>query len=270
MKRAAMLGILFFLAIGGCSGSHGQKVIPLPKQPPAPPPRHDEALNEPLRELSKTEIREAFASNDPLIRANAVEAAQDTFTPAEAHEVVAKGLSDKDAIVRFAATMAAGKLQLRDLHDALWAMSSDDSPKVRIGVRYALHQLGDTRLSHDLEKTAQDPDPRVREDTAFVLGLLGDKSALKILQHMTVDPDPGVRIAVAEAMWRLGDEQGLEVLEAGSVSQFADDRMLSIMGLVGPKDRRVEEVVRARLTDDYTEIPLVAARAMGQLGLDDG
>jgi HEAT repeat protein len=271
MKRAAMLCTFFLLAVYGCrSKPLGEKELPLPKPPPPPPPRHDEPLNEPLRELSRKEIRDAFASSDPLIRANAIEAAQDTFTPDQAKEMVTAGLKDQEPIVRFAAAMAAGKLQLRELHDPLWAMIYDDSPKVRIGVRYALHMLGDKRMSHDLEKFAQDPDPRVREDTAFVLGLLGEKSGINILRHMTNDPDAGVRIAVAEAMWRLGDERGLEVLEAGSVSQFLDDRMLSIMGLAGPKDQRVEEAIRARLTDDYVEVPLVAARAMGQLGLDDG
>jgi HEAT repeat protein len=272
MKRAAMLGMFCLLAMYGCGRpqSLGQKEIPLPKQPPPPPPRVEVPLNQPLRELSRKEIREAFASSDPLIRANAIEAAQDTFTPAEAQDMVAAGLKDQEAIVRFASAMAVGEMPLRPLGNLLWGMIYDDSPKVRIGVRFALHKLGDTRLSHDFEKTALDPDPRVREDTAFALGLLGEKSGIKVLQHMQSDPDGGVRIAVAEAMWRLGDERGLEVLEAGSVSQFLDDRMLSIMGLAGPKDQRVEEVLRARLTDDYIEIPLVAARAMGQLGLDDG
>jgi HEAT repeat protein len=137
-------------------------------------------------------------------------------------------------------------------------------------VRYALHRIGDTRLSHDLEKAAVDPNPRVREDTAFVLGMLGEKSALKILRQMASDPDSGVRIQVAEARWRLGDQGGLDILVAGTISQFVDERMLCIMGLAAPKDRRVADHIRGQLTDDYVEVSLVAARCMGELGYDEG
>jgi HEAT repeat protein len=87
---------------------------------------------------------------------------------------------------------------------------------------------------------------------------------------MTIDEDADVRIAVAEAMWRLGDERGLKVLVSGTVSNFADDRMLCILALAGPKDRRVDEHIRGKLTDDWTEVALVAARAMGDLGFDEG
>src|SRR4029079_1492114 len=115
-----------------------------------------------------------------------------------------------------------------------------------------------------------DPNPRVREDAAFVLGLLGEKSAINVLQHMTSDEDTDVRHAVADAMWRLGDERGLKVLVSGTVSNFADDRMLCLIALAGPRDRRVDEHIRGKLTDDWVEVALVAARAMGDLGFDDG
>ena len=100
--------------------------------------------------------------------------------------------------------------------------------------------------------------------------MLGEKSALKILRQMTSDTDAGVRIQVAESMWRLGDEAAREVLEAGTGSQFADDRKLCLLALAAPRDRRVSENLRGKLTDDYTEVALVAARAMGDIGFDDG
>ncbi len=276
MTRGSQIALTCFLTLlmaWGCGPRRPpeRKEARPPKQPPPVPAQKKEALIQPLREAARKEIVAAFASSDPRLRANALEAAQDTLgTQAETHRMIEQGLADMEAVVRFAAAMAAGRLQLADLHDPLWVLSRDADPRVQIGALFALHRIGDTRRSHDLEKTARDPDPRIRENTAFVLGLLGEKSALKILRQMTSDTDAGVRIQVAESMWRLGDEAGLEVLVAGTVSQFADDRMLCLLALAAPRDRRVSENLRGKLTDDYTEVALVAARAMGDIGFDDG
>lgn len=268
--REWIVGLGLF-ALVGCGGAAAQRPRQpsIPEPPPPVPAAQPQPLNMALRDAARTQIRESLASNDPLVRANAVEAAQLTFG-GDAQEVVAKALEDRSSIVRFAGLMAAGKLRLRSLHDKALALANDPSAKVRVSARYALHRMGDTRLSHDLEKTARDPNPRVREDTAFVLGLLEEPSAIKILQSMLSDSDAGVRIQVADSMWRLRDERGLEILVAGTMSNFADDNMLSLLALAGPKDRRVEEHLRGKLTDEYTEIALVAARALGDIGLDDG
>ncbi len=78
--------------------------------------------------------------------------------------------------------LAAGELKLAQTHAHLLAMAEDRSENVRVAVRFALHRLGDTHLSHDLEHMAQDSDDRVRGNTAFILGLLGEPSALNILR----------------------------------------------------------------------------------------
>jgi HEAT repeat protein len=270
----ALSGCVILTLVMGCSGPTKAappvvKQIGPPKVPPAVPARKDEPLNTTLRESAKNRIKEAFSSNDPHLRGNSVEAAQNVFG-ADSHDIVAAAIKDKAAFVRFSGVMAAGRMKFHDLHDDVLALAEDADPRVRIAVRYALHRMGDVHLSHDLEKIAEDPNPRVREDVAFVLGQLGEKSGIKILQYMTTDSDAGVRIQVADSMWRLGDQRGLDVLVAGTVSQFADDRMLCLMGLAGPKDRRVEEHLRGQLTDEYPEVALVAARAMGDIGLDDG
>jgi HEAT repeat protein len=252
----------------------GLKSMPAPAPPPAVPPLRNEPINPSLQSVARDRVKDAFGSSDAQLRANAIEAAQ-LLGPADAKLLVTEALKDRASIVRFAGTMAAGRLKLRDLHDELLLLAEDPSPRVRIGARYALHRIGDTRLSHDLEKFAQDPNPGVRVDTALVLGLLGDKSALKILQHLLVDSAADVRIQAAESMWRLGDERGLDVLVAGSISNFVDDRMWCLMALAAPKDQRVAQHLYGQLTDDdpkhgYAEVALVAARALGDIGLDDG
>ncbi|WP_428938057.1 HEAT repeat domain-containing protein [Fontivita pretiosa] len=271
---AAIALIVCMLSIwAGCGPKQPRvkKVTDLPKRPPAPPPVANVPIDPALRSSAKEAVLAAFRSNDPRLRTNAVEAIEQTFARAEARTLIIEALRDSNLNVRWAAALAAGRLRLTDLHDELWTMAQQDpSPRPRIGARFALHKLGDVRLSHDLEKTAVDPDRRVREDTAFVLGLLGEKSALKILPRMLNDSDAGVRIAAAEAMWKLGDERGLEALVAGIVSKFADDQMIALQGIVGPRDQRVRDYVYGKLTDEYDEVALVAARAMGELGFDDG
>jgi HEAT repeat protein len=79
-----------------------------------------------------------------------------------------------------------------------------------------------------------------------------------------------VRLQVAEAMWRLGDEDALVPLVGGTVSVYPDDQMTALMGLASAGDARVIEHLRGSLTSDYEAISLVAARAMGKLGSDEG
>jgi HEAT repeat protein len=71
-------------------------------------------------------------------------------------------------------------------------------------------------------------------------------------------------------MWRLGDPEAKEDLLALTVSAYADDQMVGYLALAGPRDPEVRKYVGSGLTSDYPEVSLVAARAMGQLGSDEG
>jgi HEAT repeat protein len=87
---------------------------------------------------------------------------------------------------------------------------------------------------------------------------------------MMMDPSPAVRLQAAESLWRLGDQQGLEALVSASLSKFPDDQMLAILALAEPRDQRVLGHIQGQLTNDYDEVSLIAARAAGMLGSDDG
>ena len=275
VTRSIGLALVVLVVAAGCGGGGRQgpkalKVPPrAPEAPPVPPVQHVE-VDPQLLVSARQEIAQAFQSNDPVLRANALEAAQDALDAPAARDLILRGLGDGAPLVRFAAAMAAGHMRLKDAYQPLLKLVNDDEVRVRIGVRYALHRLGDTRFSHDLERTAQDPDPFIRADTAMVLGMLNEPSALKILRQMQNDEAPVVRLQVAEAMWRLGDEQGLQSLTAASISKFSDDQIIATQALAGPKDRRVIEHLRGKLTSDWPEITLVAARGMGELGSDEG
>jgi HEAT repeat protein len=174
--------------------------------------------------------------------------------------------------VRFRAALGAGEHRLAEARPPLEAMvdRNDNDQHLRIACIFALHRLGVTDYTHDLEKTAVDDEPGVRGDTAFVLGLLGEKSAIKILKVLARDSDVVVRQRAWEAMWRLGNSDYVDELVGLTMSRFADDQQLAIMALAAPRNPSVREAVRNCLTADHVETSLVAARAMGMLGSDEG
>ena len=107
-----------------------------------------------------------------------------------------------------------------------------------------------------------------------MLGLLGETSAPdSILRPMRkLDADPLVRQQALEAMWRLGDEEALKPLVALTASRYADDKIIGLLALAAPRRQLVREHVRGLLAGDdvHVEVTLVAARAMGMLGSDEG
>lgn len=275
---AICIALTLVMSLAGCGGKPRSRKpeehwVRPPKPPPAVPDRKPVVLDSALMDTARREILSAVNSNDTIVTVHAIEAIRQTPLSGnpDARQAIVDGLNDSASVVRFASAMAAGELRIADAKPRLLEMIDDRSRSVQVAVRFALHRLGDTRLSHDLEKSARDPDRLVRANTVVALGLLEEKSALNVLRPMLkTDRDATIRLQVAEAMWRLGNQEGLESLVAASVSAFPDDRMIAFMALAGPRDTRVVEHIRGGLTADYPEVALVAARATGMLGFDDG
>jgi HEAT repeat protein len=274
---ALLLLALMVAPSAGCAGGGKDGKQPVrrtmrpPKAPPPVPPRVDTPVPESLRTQARTELnRLAGQSTSPLIRAHAIELMR-TAAPEDVPPHVLRGLDDQAPVVRFASAMAAGELRITDARERLRELAlNDPDSSIQIAARFALHRLGDTSLSHELEQTAHANNPRTRGDTAMVLGMLQEPSAMNILRTMRNDGDPAVRLQVVEAMWRLGDREAVEALVAATLSLHPDDQMTAISALAAGKDRRVLGDLRGSLTTDYEPVNLVAARAMGQLGSDDG
>ncbi|HEX4797082.1 MAG TPA: HEAT repeat domain-containing protein [Humisphaera sp.] len=250
-------------AMCGCQSTRVRPTVPASPQP------HAVALDEGLSAAAKTMLADALVSPDTEVRVHAIEAIRLT-DPQEHNADILRALRDPQPQVRFAGALASGDLRLQEARPILLQMADDSSENVRVAVRYALHRLGDTHLSHDLEVMARSTNPMVRGNTAMVLGMLGEPSALRILRVMRLDANPAVRQQASEAMWKLHDQTGLEDLIALSLSSHPDDQMLGLIGLAEPRDVRVRQHVRNGLTADYPEVTLVAARAMGMLGSDEG
>jgi len=265
------IGWILVAMLGSCSPNqkNDQKMPPPPPSEPPAPKYSPESLNSGLRAQAREELLAETNAADPFLRCNAIEAMSEV-DPSQVAPVVLKELKDPQASVRFAAVVAAGQMKLVDAYKPLIDMAYDPDPRVQAGVRFALHRLGDTRLSKELEQLAGSADPHVRGTTAFVLGLLGEPSATKMLITLLGDRSPSVRIQAAEALWRLGNERGLEDLVAFSISGYPDDQIIALQAIAETKDQRVIQHVRGELQSDYIEVSLAAARGLGMLGSDEG
>src|SRR5690606_9858929 len=95
-------------------------------------------------------------------------------------------------------------------------------------------------------------------------------SALKILQALESDPDGTVRLQVVEAEYKLGDDRAKESLAAAIVSRYADDQIFALLAFGSRPGTGVMPILRGKLTSDYDEVSLTAARALGMQGSDLG
>jgi len=246
-----------------------RKTLPPPPKAPPVPPRVPTPLDPMLKSKAEAEIASAARSTDPVTRANAMEAAQLTLGPG-ASDIVLSGLNDRAPLVRFAAAMSAGTLRLETARSRLTQLVHDPDLNVQIGALYGLHRLGDTSRSHRLEQLAIHPDRRIRANTAIALGLLGEKSATRVLRVLLADSEPSVCLQAAEALWRLRDEDGKQSLIAATVSQAPDDNIVGLIGLAAARDIDLRPYFLGKLTTQYDEVNLAAARALGMIGLDEG
>jgi HEAT repeat protein len=278
MKPLRFLLVMTLIVGTGCAGGGGARqrvgrAPPPPKEAPAVPPRKDVPVDRSLLASARQEVLSAASSNDPALRESVMVMCRGLKDPA-AREVILKGLQDETAVVRFQAALAAGDHRLAEARPLLEPMAAAEDLHLRVAVVYALHRLGVTDYTRELERTAIHPEPGVRADTAMVLGLLGEKSAIRndrsILRVLARDSEPLVRQRAWEAIWRLGDTSTVDELVGLSMSRFADDQVLAVQALAGPRNSSVREVIRNCLTAEHAETSLVAARAMGQLGSDDG
>ena len=281
MKTSNLLITLALISVLGCSGGGGGnkklfegRNLPPPKEPPAAPAAKQLPLDDALVASARRVLGEAGGSDDPVLRENALEAVRRLNDPAAA-TLIMKGLADPLRVVRFRAALAAGEQRLAEARPQLEALVEQAAdPHLRVAAIFALHRLGVTDYSHDLEETARHAEPGVRGDTAYVLGLLGEPSAVKILRVLARDTDAVVRQRAWEAMWRLGHDEWEDELVGLTISKYADDQMTGLLALGAPRTAPVRPSVREAvswgLTSDHMECSLVAARALGQLGSDEG
>ncbi len=264
-RKSCFVAVVVFA--GGCAQQQAYELAEPPPVPPAKQVTLDAALIDTARQI----VRDLATDDEPLLRANAAEAAQH-LPEVEATDLLLDRLRDEDARVRFAAAMVAGRARVDspEIRQALHALVGGESPNARTAALFALHRLGDKTLSQQLAEATASPDPVVRANAAVALGFTEEPSAANALAPLLGDPDGNVVLNAAEALWRLGDDRGLNPLIVATVNQYADDNVIGTLGLSTRRDPRAMQAMMGKLTDDYVEVRLAAARGLGRVGSDAG
>ena len=222
------------------------------------------------------QVHAAFASNDPFLRANAIEAA--TFAPDLAAVLVAAGLRDEAPVVRFTALVVLGKLELKDQAPGARVLLADGNESVRAAAIFALDQCGREVDLSPLAGLLASADPGTRANVAMLLGMAGDPSAIALLKDSAKTPLTEsdaqraalVRLQIAEAVVKLGDSESLDALEAAAFSQFIEVRIMAVSTLGRLGDRQMRTAFRGLLATPPIELQVAAAEALTLMGEPDG
>jgi HEAT repeat protein len=230
---------------------------------------------DPLEQQATSIIQQAFAGNDPRVRANAVEVVA-TIPMNRGRNLMSEAqrlLKDEFTPVRFAAAVAAGDTRYSPARGDVTQLLRDEDQNVRLAADYAIVKLSGSGASGEQIRAAMtSPDQKVRANAAFLLGKLGDRAVLPLLYEAIRDDssDDRVRLNSIEAIARLGDERIYQKLWAMLISAYADDRVCGIqaMGALGTIQAR--DALLTMLKDDLIEVRLVAAEQLGNLGETEG
>lgn len=276
---------------GGCAGSGGSPRVVVEGASGGAA-----AADQPVRRIDRLAAREAaiealvaFAQGeDPLIRANAVEALQ--LVPTRAEPVVRGALHDENAGVRFVAAMSVGALKLRDLADSCRELLEDPDSNVQMAAIYALTRNGRAVDPGPLAGYLRSEQPRVRAQAAYVLGEMGNASAVPMLREAgrlapvgTASERLLVDLQIAEARYKLGDEEVAHtILSRLYPTRESDFEAMvlaaQVIGEVGLQEGapQLVHIVEYRVSERDSrylyppEMRLAAAGALAELGFRDG
>jgi HEAT repeat protein len=217
-------------------------------------------------------IQQALASSEPQIRANAIEMAAGIpisrardFMPE-----VRRLLKDEFVPVRFNAAVAIGDTGYSQARGDITQLLKDDNENAKIAAAYAAYKLGSAGGLAIIRASLKSQDQSARANAAFLLGKSGEspKRALPLLYQTMRDEtsDEKVILSSIEAIARLGDEKIYQNLWAMLISAYADDRVCGIRAMGALGTRQARDSLSTMLKDDLTEVRLVAAEQLGNLG----
>ncbi len=217
-------------------------------------------------------IQQALANSSPQVRTNAIEMAAavptsqaDKFMPA-----VQQLLKDESVPVKFAAAVATGDTGYSKARGDITRLLKDDNENVKIAAAYAAYKLGYKSGLATIYTSIKSNDQSVRANAAFLLGKSGEspRRALPILYETMRDntSDEKVILSSIEAIARLGDNKIYQKLWAMLISAYADDRVCGIRAMGALGTPQAKDSIATMLKDDLTEVRLVAAEQLGNLG----
>jgi len=269
--------ILFSMLLIGSSFSapfalHAQDAT----DPEAAPPKSPAQLLAEHEDRAIREVLEAARSDDPQLRAQAMEAIQPR--PKRALPLTQIALEDENPAVRFAALVTIGDLRLAALGDNAARLQDDPDPSVRAAAMYAAHACGKDSNMNELPRLLGSDDATVRANAAMVLGLMGDRSAIPMIREIAQRPmrrtspvrETLVRLQFAEALAMLGEEQEIEVIRAAMFSPEYEVRVLAVLMLGRLQDRSMTRAMIGFLDETPIELKLAATQALAQMGVEAG
>jgi len=210
-----------------------------------------------LRARALATLRQATNSEQPLIRANAIEMLEPAVEPLRA--AVERGLVDPNSGVRFVSAMALGKRRLCGSIGLVRPLLEDSSASVRAAAIFAMVICGEDSVDQTpLSVMVLGMDRATRANAALVLSEIGNPTAAAVLREAMKRPlqidDPDVvrasELGLAEALVRLGDRRQLETIRAAF---FAPASQAELTALASQMAGRLS---------DRTLVPAMAALAL--------
>lgn len=217
-------------------------------------------------------IQQALANSNPHVRANAIETVANipVSRASKFMPEVQQLLKDEFVPVRFAAAVAIGDTGYSQARGDITQLLKDNNGNTRIAAAYAASKLGSAGKFAIIYTSLKSPDQSVRANAAFLLGKSDEspRRALPLLYETMRDAtsDEKVILSSIEAIARLGDNRIYQKLWAMLISAYADDRVCGVRAMGALGTSQAKDSILTMLKDDLTEVRLVAAEQLGNLG----
>lgn len=212
----------------------------------------------------------AARSDDPVLQSNAMEALVGV-APEDGLPVFRDGLRSPSPLVAYAACVSLGMVRDRASLPALRALAAGPEARVRLGAAFALVRCGQKNYAQFLVDGLGSADENTRCDSAYLIGKLGESRARRRLRHaLSYEDSSRVQVHLYTALASLGDSDGVQALKECTRDDVVTC-VLALQSMVELADPRFRDTLRYCLgKKDYVESQLIAARALGRLGLRDG
>ena len=215
-------------------------------------------------------LEEAAFSRSPALRMQSLEAFG-TVAPKEGNELKAIPLNIENAYAgaSFAALMAAGESNSKQLVELTRTRAEASDKNVRVAALYALHQFGDRRRTGELAVyLLEDSDEIVRANAALVLGRLRDPSMMRVLRKAQAkEKKEQPLFQILEALAALGDEKAIARLLFVGRSAIPQDATIALTMLANAEVKDAEELFWLRIKDgELPEVRVAATRGLAVLG----
>jgi HEAT repeat protein len=217
-------------------------------------------------------IQQALANSNPQVRTNAIEtvAAIPINRASKFMPQVQQLLKNEFVPVKFAAAVTIGDTGYSQARGDITQLLKNDNENARIAAAYAAYKLGSAGGLAIIHASLKSQDQIARANAAFLLGKSGEspRRALPLLYETLRDEtsDEKVILNSIEAIARLGDDKIYQKLWAMLISKYADDRVCGIRAMGALGTSQAKDSLSTMLKDDLTEVRLVAAEQLGNLG----